>query len=360
VNALKIGNSSVSGYAWTATDTVGNGSWQNITANMMTTGATNNMTAAARIVYQYVPSPLNSQIVVGNLEFQVASTGSGGSMIGNNTYFDATDYRARASGTVERILFGSGEIKFAVSAGSETAGAIPTMVNSFQVHNSGVSVAATGYMHFGTTIGGTGYGFWDDAGTLKWKNSGGSWQIFGTGGGGMSNPMTTLGDIITGGASGTPGRLAVGAANKVLGVNTGGTNVEWQNRKFIIPVSGGASYNPTDAQTVYFTIGAQPLNTADVSRVYFHTTGTITRAQIAWMCRGTAGSNENVSVYIRINNTTDYLVATIGSTATLKNFVNNSLSIAVTPSDYFEIKVVQPTWTTNPTAVYWGGTLLLE
>ncbi len=35
-------------------------------------------------------------------------------------------------------------------------------------------------------------------------------------GGGMSNPMTTLGDLITGGASGTPGRLAVGAEGEVL------------------------------------------------------------------------------------------------------------------------------------------------
>ncbi len=36
------------------------------------------------------------------------------------------------------------------------------------------------------------------------------------GGGGMSNPMTTAGDLITGGASGTPGRLAVGAEGEVL------------------------------------------------------------------------------------------------------------------------------------------------
>lgn len=40
-------------------------------------------------------------------------------------------------------------------------------------------------------------------------------------GGGMTNPMTTLGDLITGGASGTPGRLAVGAEGEVLTV-TGG------------------------------------------------------------------------------------------------------------------------------------------
>lgn len=44
------------------------------------------------------------------------------------------------------------------------------------------------------------------------------WKIVGrmSGGGILSNPMTTAGDIIYGGASGTPTRLAAGAANTVL------------------------------------------------------------------------------------------------------------------------------------------------
>lgn len=40
-------------------------------------------------------------------------------------------------------------------------------------------------------------------------------------GGGMSNPMTTLGDLITGGASGAPARLAAGAEGEVLTVSSG-------------------------------------------------------------------------------------------------------------------------------------------
>lgn len=43
--------------------------------------------------------------------------------------------------------------------------------------------------------------------------------------GGMSNPMTTSQDIIVGGASGTPGRLAVGSEGQVLTVSSG--NVAW-------------------------------------------------------------------------------------------------------------------------------------
>lgn len=40
----------------------------------------------------------------------------------------------------------------------------------------------------------------------------------GGGGGGMTNPMTTAGDLITGGASGAPGRLGVGSSGQVLKV----------------------------------------------------------------------------------------------------------------------------------------------
>lgn len=47
--------------------------------------------------------------------------------------------------------------------------------------------------------------------------------------GSLSNPMTTLGDIIVGGASGTPARLPVGADGKVLTSNSGATNgADWE------------------------------------------------------------------------------------------------------------------------------------
>ena len=43
----------------------------------------------------------------------------------------------------------------------------------------------------------------------------------------MNNPMTTAGDVLYGGASGAPTRLAVGTAGQVLTVNAGATAPEW-------------------------------------------------------------------------------------------------------------------------------------
>lgn len=36
-------------------------------------------------------------------------------------------------------------------------------------------LGVTGYLNFGSTLGDSGYGIWDDAGTLEFKNEGGSW-----------------------------------------------------------------------------------------------------------------------------------------------------------------------------------------
>lgn len=45
--------------------------------------------------------------------------------------------------------------------------------------------------------------------------------------GAFANPMTTAGDIIIGGSSGTPARLAMGSALQGLRVNTAGTALEY-------------------------------------------------------------------------------------------------------------------------------------
>src|SRR5574338_1635977 len=59
----------------------------------------------------------------------------------------------------------------------------------------------------------------------------------------MSNPMTTAGDVIYGGASGAPTRLAIGTAGQVLKVNAGETAVEWGAGSS--SYTAFASYSPT-------------------------------------------------------------------------------------------------------------------
>ena len=64
----------------------------------------------------------------------------------------------------------------------------------------------------------------------------------------MTNPMTTAGDIIVGGPSGTPTRFAIGAALRVLGVNSAGTAHDYK----AISAGSGMSISQSDGS---ITIG---------------------------------------------------------------------------------------------------------
>ena len=61
-----------------------------------------------------------------------------------------------------------------------------------------------------------------NGGTLYW-DTGVAWRQI------TLNPMTFAGDLIVGGSSGTPARLALGTANQVLGVNSGATAHEYKS-----------------------------------------------------------------------------------------------------------------------------------
>lgn len=133
--------------------------------------------------------------------------------------------------------------------------------------------------------------------------------------------------------------------------------------------SGGPGYvinvqaltsSPVDAQTVYFgMLPKAPVTTANISRCYIPKAGTIKVARV-WCYSGTAGTNQAWSLYIRKNNTTDYLIATLSLATSERDFSNMALDIPVVAGDYFEIKGVQPTWTTNPLTTIYGGYVYIE
>jgi hypothetical protein len=143
------------------------------------------------------------------------------------------------------------------------------------------------------------------------------------------------------------------ATTQFLGVTyDAGTEVylpEWRNGPgYVLQGMATNQTSTTDGQTVYWgLIDRLPTATAGDHRVYIPFAGTIKIAYI-FTQSGTAGSGQDWSVYIRLNNTTDTLVQTIGSTSAVRVFTNTGLSIAVAQGDYIEIKEVHPTWTTNP------------
>ena len=128
-----------------------------------------------------------------------------------------------------------------------------------------------------------------------------------------------------------------------------------------LTVVGGLIPNTSDGFTYYLgsIYEANLGTTVAYQRMYCPRAGTIKAAYIFWRA-GTAGTGENVSMYIRLNNTSDTLIATVGDTEAIKVFSKTDLSIAVAQGDYIEIKMVSPTWATNPANVYLGGVVYIE
>lgn len=108
----------------------------------------------------------------------------------------------------------------------------------------------------------------------------------------------------------------------------------------------------TDSQTEYWGSmpATVPSTTADNTRIYIPKAGIISAAQVNAQS-GTAGSNEGWSMYIRLNNTTDYLIQTLATNTAQRLWSNYAMSIQVYAGDYIEIKEVQPAWGTNPANV---------
>lgn len=168
------------------------------------------------------------------------------------------------------------------------------------------------------------------------------------------SPTSIIGATGSQGAQGDQGIQGIQGIQGVKG-DTGAAGVS----AYAINIQALTS-SPADAATYY--IGMMPkalTTTAGANKCYMRAAGTIKRVEL-YTYAGTAGTNENVSFYVRKNNTTDTLIQTVGAATNERIFTNSSLSIAMAAGDYFEIKMVCPTWATNPLTFILGGYVYIE
>lgn len=132
-----------------------------------------------------------------------------------------------------------------------------------------------------------------------------------------------------------------------------------QNGNYTISSICNSGTNPADATTYYFGVMGN-LSTGPVTRnIYVQKSGTITKVSSAFICT-TAGSNETSSLYLRVNNTTDYLITGNICNTAPNTYVNNSLNIFITAGDYIQFKWITPTWVTNPTGIFITSSILVD
>jgi hypothetical protein len=135
---------------------------------------------------------------------------------------------------------------------------------------------------------------------------------------------------------------------------TGGTPIGYEISVMALTSS------PGDGQTIYFgVLPKAPTTTAGQSKIYLRETRTIKRVEV-YIYSGTAGTAEAWSLYVRKNNATDTLVATVTAGTNERVFSNAALNISMVSGDYFEMKMVNPTWATNPLTTIIGGRVYVE
>ena len=124
----------------------------------------------------------------------------------------------------------------------------------------------------------------------------------------------------------------------------------------IILIKSTTGLNPSSATNYYFGMYAWA-GAGAVNRIYFRRDGVIHGCGIG-ILTGVTGTSETSSFYIRLNNTTDYLVTSaVANNATTLYINNSSLAIPIADGDYIEFKWLTPTWSTPPTVVYIGAVI---
>ena len=161
----------------------------------------------------------------------------------------------------------------------------------------------------------------------------------------------------------------VGTSGQVLTGTSGAGNTSlptWQakaNFGYALNVRTTAG-NPADSSTYYPPHGGSPINataTLAAAKIFLPVAGTINTVYGAFFMSGASPSNENSTLYIRKNNTTD---TTITSTFKIQNatntFSSTNLGISVSAGDYVTLKWTTPAWTTNPLNVIVCYTILVQ
>ena len=120
-----------------------------------------------------------------------------------------------------------------------------------------------------------------------------------------------------------------------------------------------------DATTYYFGMiyPYPPEATWNIFKIKIPRRGIIRRAEIQGLTQSVAGSGEDWTLSIRLNDTTDYPIATVASNNPAqgrRDWTNNALNIPVVEGDFICIKTTCPTWVTNPTQYKFNGFVLIE
>ncbi|MEN9649260.1 MAG: hypothetical protein RL094_227 [Candidatus Parcubacteria bacterium] len=134
--------------------------------------------------------------------------------------------------------------------------------STLSVFGDALLEGASRYLNFGTSsaTGTSGYGFRDNAGTMEFKNLGGSWAAVGSGGGGSGNAAFTIGNGFIYNATSTDS-VGIGTSTPLAKLNILSTTEQLRlsyssavSSKFTVNSTGGLDIVPSANSDAAFTV----------------------------------------------------------------------------------------------------------
>lgn len=148
--------------------------------------------------------------------------------------------------------------------------------------------------------------------------------------------------------------------SQILNPSSGGGS--GSGSSYALSMITAAQSTVNDSTTYFMASGGVWSSTGTVGQVklWIPKSGTLTSVYGSVNYAG-AGSSENVTINVRLNNTTDF---TITSTAQFNSnptvFSNNAMSVTVSEGDFISFTIVTPVWVTNPTTCTFSATAFIS
>ena len=121
----------------------------------------------------------------------------------------------------------------------------------------------------------------------------------------------------------------------------------------IVLGSPSAVTAPGDGVTAYLGALLQLSGASTIQSMMIPRACVIHRVDIIQIVLGTLGTTEPYSAWVRVNDSTDTLISNGLVADAVRNVTTNSaMNLALAEGDSIQIKLTNPTWSTNPTTVY--------
>jgi len=142
-------------------------------------------------------------------------------------------------------------------------------------------------------------------------------------------------------------------------INAAVAGTDYSNLGYALQVGATSVTTWNDGANAYFGNPSTNANSSSLSKyIIVPKAGHIKSIYLIAYC-GTEPSNEAWEAYLQISGGSDYLIESSTDTTNNLKWENSSLNISINAGDQICIKLINPTWSTNPVNVLFSGSIYI-